>query len=328
MGSKGQNTQNISKSSLGDLKISVIVPVLNDQARIKDCLEAVFNQTLPPYEVIVVDGHSTDNTVRNARTFPVRVVYEDFGTVGGARQIGVEDAGGDYVAFTDSDCIPQKDWLENLVREFNDGIVGVGGGIRNIGTGIWEESIALALDTFLGSANSVQDRVLKGKRIVKSISGCNSMYRKRDIVEAGGFDVHLSINEDTELNKRLQDIGTIFYTPDALIYHNQARTLPAFVRRMVFFGYGRGVNRLWDLQVVPPVMAVGIFLMAFVAPLLSIAMVAIYVLIVVGYTLAISTRTRRLNYLISVPVVYILEHTAYMFGFWKGTVESITVGGR
>jgi cellulose synthase/poly-beta-1,6-N-acetylglucosamine synthase-like glycosyltransferase len=120
-------------------------------------------------------------------------VYEDHGTVGGARQVGVEHARGDYVAFTDADCIPRKDWLENLVREFDDGIVGVGGGIRNIGKGLWEESIALALDTFLGSANSVQDRVLKGKRIVRSISGCNSMYRKMDILKVGGFDVHLSI---------------------------------------------------------------------------------------------------------------------------------------
>jgi len=324
MGYRGRRAPKSSRD--GAPKISVVIPVLNDQARIKDCLKAVFNQTLPPYEVIVVDGHSTDNTVKNALNFPVRVVFEDFGTVGGARQVGVEEAQGDYIAFTDSDCIPQKDWLENLVREFDDGIVGVGGGIKNIGTGLWEESISLALDTFLGSANSVQDRVLKGKRIVKSISGCNSMYRKRDILEAGGFDVHLSINEDTDMNRRLQDFGRIFYTPDALIHHNQARSLPAFVRRMVFFGYGRGVNRLWDLQVVPPIAAVGVLLMAFIAPLISVAMLVVYALIVIGYTLAISTKSRKFGYLVSVPIVFILEHTAYMFGFWKGTIESVTAG--
>jgi glycosyltransferase involved in cell wall biosynthesis len=191
---KKQSGKNICKSVCEkDPKISVIIPVLNDQDRIKDCLKAVFNQTIPPYEVIVVDGHSKDETVSNARNFQVRVVYENFGTVGGARHVGVEEAQGDYIAFIDSDCIPERDWLENLICEFDNGIVGVGGGIKNIGKGLWEESIALALDTFLGSANSVQDRVLKGKRIVRSISGCNSMYRKMDILKVGGFDVHLSI---------------------------------------------------------------------------------------------------------------------------------------
>lgn len=308
-------------------KISVVVPVRNGAPKIERCLQAIRDQTLQPCEIIVVDGHSTDATVKIAKKFQTKVVFEDYGTVGGARQVGVEEAEGDYVAFTDADCIPQKDWLESLVREFGDGIVGVGGGIKNIGTGLWEESIALALDTFLGSANSVQDRVLPSKRIVRSISGCNSMYRKKDLVEVGGFDVKLSINEDTELNTRMQHLGTLVYTPDALVHHNQERTIVEFVRRMHFFGYGRGVNRLWDLQVVPPLAAVGILLLAFIAPLASAALIVIYAAIVGLYTLTIYGKVRRLKYLISVPAVYLLEHIAYMFGFWKGTIEAFSRRG-
>lgn len=52
--------------------------------------------------------------------------------------MGLENAKGEYVAFTDADCITEKDWLENLVKEFDDGVVGVGGGIKNIGEGLWE----------------------------------------------------------------------------------------------------------------------------------------------------------------------------------------------
>lgn len=89
-------------------KISVIIPVRNEADKIEHCLEAVFNQTLKPVEVIVVDGHSTDGTVENARKFPVRVVYEDYDTVGGARQVGVKNAKGDYVAFTGADYIPER----------------------------------------------------------------------------------------------------------------------------------------------------------------------------------------------------------------------------
>lgn len=55
-------------------KICVIIPVRNEEEKIEQCLEAVFNQTIEPCEVIVVDGHSTDKTVENAREFSVKVV--------------------------------------------------------------------------------------------------------------------------------------------------------------------------------------------------------------------------------------------------------------
>ncbi len=85
-------------------KISVVIPVKNEEDTIERCLEAVFSQSLKPHEVIVVDGHSSDGTVERTREFPAKVVYEDYGTVGGARQVGVLSAEGEIVAFTDVDC--------------------------------------------------------------------------------------------------------------------------------------------------------------------------------------------------------------------------------
>lgn len=59
-------------------KISVIIPVKNEEDKIERCLEAIFSQSYKPFEVIEVDGHSKDKTVENAK--------------------------GEYVAFTDADC--------------------------------------------------------------------------------------------------------------------------------------------------------------------------------------------------------------------------------
>ena len=157
--------------------------VKDEEKCIKRCLDSIKDYV---DEIIVVDGHSTDNTVHIAKKFPVKFLQEDYGTVGGARQIGVKNARYEYIAFTDADCIPNKDWLENLLMEFSEGVVGVGGGIENIGNGLWEKSIAFALDSFLGSANSVQDRVFEKRRFVKSISGCNSCYRREDLINIGG----------------------------------------------------------------------------------------------------------------------------------------------
>ena len=172
-------------------KISVIIPVKNEARKIEGCLEAVFEQSYLPYEVIVVDGYSTDKTITIAQKFPIKILYENYGTRAGANQVGIENANGDFIAFIDADCIPKRDWLENLIKEFQIGIVGVGGGIINVGSGIWEKSISLAFGTFLGSANSVQGRFFKEKRFVNSISGCNSMYRKKELALVNGFDVTL-----------------------------------------------------------------------------------------------------------------------------------------
>ncbi|PKL57176.1 MAG: hypothetical protein CVV35_01375 [Methanomicrobiales archaeon HGW-Methanomicrobiales-6] len=301
-----------------DPKISIIVPVKNEESKIETCLNAVFSQTLKPFEVIVVDGHSTDGTVEKAMKFPVRVLYEEYHTRAGANEVGIANARGDYVAFTDADCIPDLNWLKNLHKEFTDGIVGVGGGIRNIGESLWEESINFASNTFLGSANSIQGRYFKNKRFVKSISGCNSIYRKGDVTACGGFDVSLSTAEDTDLNNRISKFGNLLYTPDAVVSHNHKRGLKDFRKRMYQYGYGRARSKLWDLQVIPPIMAPGVPLLALFVPSAFIAVILIYVTMIGAYTLAISARTRSHKYLISIPVVYLLEHISYTIGFWHG----------
>lgn len=302
-------------------KISVVIPVKNEEEKIEECLNAIFNQTLHPYEVIVVDGHSTDRTIEIAKKFPVRIFYDDHCAIGSARQIGIDNAIGDCIAFTDADCIPQRTWLENLVRELNTGIIGVGGGTKNIGEGLWKETISFVLDTFLGSANSVQDRVFKEKRFVKSLSGCNCMYRREDLIKIGGFNIKLSINEDTELNKRLRRFGALLYVPNAIVLHNQNRSLKGFVKRMYRFGYGRAKNRLWDLQAIPPVVALLVIPSLFIFPSFFFFILFLYLLVLLYFDIKIFFKSKRLVHLISVFIVFILQHLVYTLGFWRGIIK-------
>ena len=299
-------------------KISVIIPVKDEEKKIERCLEAVFGQTIKPFEVIVVDGHSTDKTVRKARKFSVNILYEDYHTRAGACQIGVENAKGEYVAFTDADCIPERDWLENLVKEFDEDIVGVGGGIKNIGKGLWENSINLAMDTFLGSANSVQGRFFKDKRYVNGISGCNSMYRRDDVMKVSGFDVGLSTAEDTELNRKLLKIGKLLYTPNAIILHGHKRGLKEFAMRMYQYGYGRAKSRLWDLQIIPPILVLLLITSLIFTSWIFLSMVGIYVVILTVMGLKFVVHEGSFKYLFTIPIVYVIEHGLYTVGFWRG----------
>ena len=72
----------------------------NDEEKIGKCLEAIFNQTIKPHEVIVVDGYSKDNTVKIAEKYPVNILFESYGTMAGARQVGINKATGDFIALT------------------------------------------------------------------------------------------------------------------------------------------------------------------------------------------------------------------------------------
>jgi glycosyltransferase involved in cell wall biosynthesis len=303
--------------------VSVIIPVRNAADKIEHCLKAVFSQSLQPHEVIVVDGCSTDDTVQQARKFPVKLFFQDYGACGAARQIGVENAEGDYLAFTDADCIPSQDWLRTLVAQFKDGIVGVGGGIDNTGEGVWIHSINLAQNTFLGGGSSIQTRLFKEPRFVKSISASNSMYRKRDLMAAGGFNIHLSGADETELNQRLvkRRRGKLLYVPSAVVIHDHGRNLKQFARNMYRYGGWRRESGVWDLPAIPPLLTPLLLLSLVFTRWVLLPALGLYLLAIAGLGFKFAIGERDIRYLLSIPMVYLVEHSCYVTGFWRQTLR-------
>lgn len=118
--------------------VSVVVPVYNGRNTICGTVDAVLNQTLPPEEVIVVDDGSTDNTLDVLKKYGdrVTVLSKPNGGPASARNRGIVAATGKYVAFTDSDCVPDERWIENLLKKFDDPrVAGVGGHVRGADAG-------------------------------------------------------------------------------------------------------------------------------------------------------------------------------------------------
>jgi glycosyltransferase involved in cell wall biosynthesis len=308
-------------------KISVIIPARNEADNIQECLEAIFSQSYPPYEVLVVDGNSTDDTVEKAKAYPVIILCEDAHSKGFACQIGVENATGEYIAFINSDCIPRKDWLASLVREFRDGIVGVGGTAKLVdtGDGFWGKYIALTMQTALGSANSIQWRTFRDKRLVKSIAGCSSMYRARDIAEVGGFSAELADKmlggQDLELNNRLLKIGNLLYTPHAIVTHRHPWTFKSYADKMFHYGRERGFIMAWDLQAIPPLVAPFLLLLLLINYKIILPLLGVYLILLAAAGIKLAFQERAARCLLYVPVVYVCEHVSYLIGFWEGFLE-------
>ena len=228
---------------MSDNKVSIIIPTKNNGDILEKCLAAIQNLDYPKeeYEVIIVDGHSTDNTVEIAKKYGCKIVYEDVGTRGGACNIGVKNAKGEFIAFTDGDCVVPKDWLRNLIKHFNDkNIASVGGpNITPEEDTEFAECIGLVL-TFLSKPGSryglVADKVIE----TFHNSGCNVAYRKNVIEEAGWFNEKLITCEDEELDYRILEKGyKILYTPDAKVLHYRRPTWKRFYKQAYKYAVGR-----------------------------------------------------------------------------------------
>ena len=116
--------------------VSVIIPAFNRKDELQELLAALAQQTLAPeqFEIIVVDDGSTDDTLFYLKSLVdsgrenLIFHYQKNQGPGAARNRGMAMARGDVFAFTDTDCRPRPDWLEELLKPFADRHVGAVGG--------------------------------------------------------------------------------------------------------------------------------------------------------------------------------------------------------
>src|SRR3989338_7082474 len=106
-----------SQGKMAELFVSIVIPAYNCESTIRRVLSAALSQDYPQkYEVIVVDDASTDATQDISKGFnSVKFYQQKNAGPAAARNRGFREAKGDIVFFTDSDCIPEKDWVKSAV---------------------------------------------------------------------------------------------------------------------------------------------------------------------------------------------------------------------
>ena len=114
-------------------RFSIVIPCFNEEKFISNALDSLAEQDFKkPYEIIVVDNNSDDNTYAIAKSYAVRLVREPRRGVSYARQTGSELAKGEIIVSTDADTVFHKSWLSNLdkIFESDPSLVAVGGDCR------------------------------------------------------------------------------------------------------------------------------------------------------------------------------------------------------
>jgi glycosyltransferase involved in cell wall biosynthesis len=214
--------------------VSVIVCAYNAERTLRECLDSLRRIRYPSFEVIVVDDGSIDGTRRIAETFPeFRLISHENRGLSAARNDGIRAARGEVVAFTDSDCAVDPDWLTFLVHRLLSGeFAGVGG-----------PNLPPAEDDWVADAVSRAPggpmHVLLSDWEAEHIPGCNMAFWRRHLHDVGLFDpVFRTAGDDVDICWRLQDAGcAISFAPSALVWHRRRHTVRACLAQQV--GYGR-----------------------------------------------------------------------------------------
>jgi O-antigen biosynthesis protein len=215
-------------------RVSVVVASYNGAPTLKACLESLEQLRYPDYEVLLVDDGSTDATPQIAAQFPsVRTIrHEKNLGLSAARNTGIYAATGEVIAFTDSDCRADEDWLHFAVGDLvHSNWVGVGG--HNF---LPPDDSPVAAAVMVSPGGPAH--VMLTDRLAEHIPGCNMAFYRWALLEAGGFDpVYRKAGDDVDICWRLQQLGyRIGFSPSGFVWHYRRNTVRAYLRQQA--GYG------------------------------------------------------------------------------------------
>jgi len=243
--------QEIKQSS-----VSLVIPVLNAAGFLPPLMKAVMGQKpFAPVEVILVDSHSTDNTVEVGRSFPeVKVVPIDNFSHGRARNLGARAATGDIIVLLTQDALPRdENWLSSLLTPFADERVGA-----TYSRQVPKNDAPPTEKYFLNYHFPAGDCVRRKKKgtaplAFKDVFFSNvSAAIRKDLLVKYPFDENLIMSEDQQFARELLDAGlSIVYQPSSVVIHSHAYSLKTAFRRyfdsvysltVIFSGHDMGTS--------------------------------------------------------------------------------------
>jgi len=246
--------------------VSAIVPTRNSAKTLDICLKSVMKQTYPNVEIIVVDNHSSDNTLKIAKKYTKKVFLK--GPERSAqRNYGVKMSEGEYLIFLDSDIELSKNVVSECVKKVKKSCGVITFPEIIIASGFWGKCRKLEAKCYLG------DDTIEAPRF----------YEKKIFNKLGGFDENLIAAEDWDLRERALEMGIKIYHINSLTYHHEGK-VNFFKRLKKKHYYGKNLYnyikknskiknkipifrkcylRNWKLLIRNPIYTLGFFVMKF-----------------------------------------------------------------
>lgn len=228
------------------MKVSFITTVLNEEDSIESFLNSLKQQTRKPDEIVIVDGGSTDTTLEKISNIKHQISNFKMIKKKGNRSVGrneaIRQAVGDVIAIADAGCVLEKDWLENIVKPFNDAKTDVVAGY------------------YKGKADTVLQKCIVPYVLVMPdkvnpedfLPATRSMAIKKKVwEELGGFSEEFSHNEDYVFAKRLKKAGKrIVFAKNAVVEWIPPQNIKQIYRMFYRFALGDAEARILRPKVI------------------------------------------------------------------------------
>jgi hypothetical protein len=209
-----------------ELFFSVAVVTYNRGSVLENCLDSLRNLDYDNYEVVVVNGPSTDNTEEVLKKYPdIKIRNNPHINISISRNLAIAASSGEVVAFIDDDAFPASSWLRDL-NEFyavNPNVGGVGGIVFQHPSG--QVQFKNGLISIYGEAVTDREEAglcnEPGGIWYNIMMGVNSSFRKSALLEVGGFDEHYEyMHDETDLAIRVINSGhPVVHHPSAPVFH-------------------------------------------------------------------------------------------------------------
>src|SRR6516225_5221628 len=215
-------------------RVSVVVCAYNAERTIDRCLTSLAALNYLDYEVIVVNDGSRDRTLEIAEGYAFcRIISQPNKGLSVARNVGAEAASGEIVAYTDSDCVTDPDWLNYVVGKMEASKLAACGG----------PNFPPPEDTLIPAVVAVAPggptHVLISDEVAEHIAGCNMAFHREVLLRLGGFDpIYCAAGDDVDICWRFQDAGYVIgFSPAAVVWHFRRNTVSAYCNQQR--GYGK-----------------------------------------------------------------------------------------
>jgi cellulose synthase/poly-beta-1,6-N-acetylglucosamine synthase-like glycosyltransferase len=217
-------------------KISIIVPCKDFDILTLECIRRCKELDYRNFEIIVLPDY--DSTLMT----DIKVIATGEVSPGRKRNIGIKNSKGELLAFIDSDAYPQRDWLMNATKYFNDeDVAAVGGpGVTPENDSILQKAGGYVLSSFM--VGGLANRYNTGRtRESDDIHSCNFIVRRSVLEEIGGWDEKYWPGEDTLICLGIKKLGKkMIESPDVIVFHHRRPLFAEHLKQVSRFGKHRG----------------------------------------------------------------------------------------
>jgi len=223
-------------------KVSIIIPCREIDSLTEKCIQECLKLDYLNYEIFVLPDDSDDEIAKSFRNKKIKILKTGKVKPSVKRNFAMKNAKGEFLAFIDSDAYPEKDWLKNAIKYFDDQKIGVVGGPNlTPPEGNFAEKVSgYVLSNFWASGFAYVRYRIAENQFVNMMPSCNYISRKEISPE---YDSGFLTAEDSKFCFEIKKRGyKILYAGDVVVYHHRRNTMKKHIKQM--FIYGRDIGWL------------------------------------------------------------------------------------